>query len=484
MEIVLLVLFIVNMIFISTMVFFERKKPQAIIVWTLVLILFPVLGFILYAILGNGLSIKTRRMLKNQSVMWEELKTLVCSQKQAITNKELRSNFVAAKNKQLIILNIDSCGSVYTENNDIKIFTNGKKKLESLINDIKAAKQTINLCYYIYASDETGNAVSEILKQKAKQGVTVNLLIDGFGSKRFKRKKFKELLNAGVNICEFFPPLRIFRSVNLRLNYRNHRKIAVIDGKIGYIGGVNIRNDHMEVGEKALPWRDGHIRVVGDCVFDLQRLFLKDWRFSYAPARKKDYDLERYFVVNDEVINNCGVQIVHSGPDDNREQIKLAMIKMITSATKKVCLQSPYFVPDDSFLDAIKSAALSGVEVNIMIPKLPDQIIPYYASLSYCEDLVAYGVNVYAREGFIHAKTLLVDDEVCMIGSCNSDIRSFSLNFEGCAVVYDKNIAGQMGKIFNEDKAKSVGLNAAYFKSLSKGKKALKSFCRLFSGVL
>lgn len=484
MEIALLVLFIINFFFIATMVFLERKKPQAIIVWTLVLILLPGLGFVLYAILGNGLSIKTRRMLKNQSVMWKELKQLVSNQKQAITTKELNSNKIAIDNKNLILLNIDTCESVYTENNQIKIFTSGQDKLKSLLSDLEEAKSTINLSYYIYASDETGNQVSDVLMKKAKQGLTVNLLIDAYGSKRFKRKKLKEMLKAGVNVCEFFPPLKIFRSINLRLNYRNHRKIAVVDGKIGYIGGVNIRNDHMGIGRKAIAWRDDHIRIVGDSVFDLQRLFLKDWRYAFAPARKKSYNLEKYFTVNDEVYNNCGVQIIHSGPDDERQQIKLAMISMITNAKKSICLQSPYFVPDDSFLDAIKIAVQSGVQVDIMIPKIPDKTIPYYASLSYCEDLIRYGVNVFAREGFIHAKTLLIDDSVCMVGSCNSDIRSFSLNFEASAVIYDKKIAEQMKEIFVRDKKESVMLNSAYFKGLTRGKKSLKAVCRLFSGIL
>lgn len=484
MEIALLVLFIINFFFIATMVFLERKKPQAIIVWTLVLILLPGLGFVLYAILGNGLSIKTRRMLKNQSVMWKELKQLVSNQKQAITTKELNSNKIAIDNKNLILLNIDTCESVYTENNQIKIFTSGQDKLKSLLTDLEEAKSTINLSYYIYASDETGNQVSDVLMKKAKQGLTVNLLIDAYGSKRFKRKKLKEMLKAGVNVCEFFPPLKIFRSINLRLNYRNHRKIAVIDGKIGYIGGVNIRNDHMGIGRKAIAWRDDHIRIVGDSVFDLQRLFLKDWRYAFAPARNKSYNLEKYFTVNDEVYNNCGVQIIHSGPDDERQQIKLAMISMITNAKKSICLQSPYFVPDDSFLDAIKIAVQSGVQVDIMIPKIPDKTIPYYASLSYCEDLIKYGVNVFAREGFIHAKTLLIDDSVCMVGSCNSDIRSFSLNFEASAVIYDKKIAEQMKEIFVRDKKESVMLNSAYFKRLTRGKKSLKAVCRLFSGIL
>lgn len=484
MEIALLVLFIINFFFIATMVFLERKKPQAIIVWTLVLILLPGVGFVLYATLGNGLSIKTRRMLKNQSLMWNELKQLVSNQKQSITEKELRSNKVAADNKSLILLNIDTCESVYTENNQIKIFTNGKDKLDSLLSDLKNAKSTINLGYYIYASDETGDQVSDVLMEKARQGLTVNLLIDAYGSKKFKRKKFRQLLKAGVNVCEFFPPLKVFRSINLRLNYRNHRKIVVIDGKIGYIGGVNIRNDHMGIGRRSVAWRDDHIRIVGDSVFDLQRLFLKDWRYAFKPARNKNYNLERYFTVNDEICNNCGVQIIHSGPDDERQQIKLAMISMITNAKKSVCLQSPYFVPDDSFLDAIKLAAQSGVQVDIMIPKIPDKTIPYYASLSYCEDLIKYGVNVFAREGFIHAKTLLVDDSVCMIGSCNSDIRSFLLNFEASAVIYDKKIAQQMKEIFNNDKKESIMLNSAFFKGLSRGKKSLKAICRLFSGIL
>ena len=484
MEILFIVIFIINIFLVSTMVFLERKKPNAIIVWTLVLIAFPVVGFILYGILGNGLSLKTRRMLKEQNIVYEELKSLVKDQKQAITKKELSSNKSAKENEGLILLNIDSLGSVYTENNEIEIFIRGKDKLKSLIKDLKAAKQTINLCYYIYASDSSGDSVSNVLIEKAKQGVTVNLLIDGFGSKRFSRKKFKQLKKAGVNIVEFFPPLKLFRSINLRVNYRNHRKLAIIDGKIAYIGGINIRNDHMEEDGKFVEWRDEHLRIIGDSVFDIQRLFLKDWRYAFAPARDKNYNLEKYFAMNDEVTSNCGVQIIHSGPDDNRQQIKLAMIKMIMSAKKSVSIQSPYFVPDDSFLDAIKAAALSGVEVNIMIPQIPDQTIPYYATLSYCEDLIKYGVNIYARRGFIHAKTIVVDESVSMVGSCNCDIRSFSLNFEAGAVVYDKKFAVEMNNIFNKDVLKSSKLDEEYFNKMKKGRKFLKSFCRLFSGVL
>ena len=477
------VVLLLNALSIGTMIVLERKNPQSVLSWSLVMIFLPLIGFFLYMLLGNSLSIKTTRMIARKRIKSKQFKDVIHRQKLDIDSGELPLRETENKYKQIIRQNLLMSKCALSQNNKIEIFTDGKEKLKALLNDIENAKKSINISYYIFATDKIGLTVLDALIKKAEQGVEVNLLIDSVGSLKSNRKKLKQLVKAGGKFAEFFPPLFGFRLFNFKLNYRNHRKIVVIDNQIAYTGGINIRADHMGEDKRLKPWVDMHFRIVGDAVIDLQKLFLSDWRFAYNKKDFEEEDLHKFFELPKEN-GTIGMQVLYSGPDDEEQQIKKAMIKMIMSAKQSVVLETPYFVPDESFVEALKIASASGVDVKIITPKLADKKVVFYTSLSYLRDMVNNDVKVYQREGFLHSKCLIVDGEICLIGTCNADIRSFKLNFEDACIVYDENFTSKLCKIVENDLNNSVEIDSIWFKKLPRGIKIAKSFYRLFSAIM
>lgn len=287
----------------------------------------------------------------------------------------------------------------------------------------------------------------DALIQKAKEGVQVRVLYDELGSRTLRKKFFKELREAGGHVEVFFPSK--LRPINLRLNYRNHRKLVIIDGMTGYVGGFNVGDEYLGLNPKFGYWRDTHIRLQGTAVHAIQTRFILDWNqashhhtLTYIPNHFPDYGPK----------GNVGMQIVTSGPDSEWEQIKNGYIKMISNAKRSILIQTPYFIPDASLLDALRIACLSGIDVNIMIPNKPDHAFVYWATLSYIGDLLKAGATVYIYDnGFIHAKTIVVDDEIASVGTANIDVRSFRLNFEVNAFIYDITIAKKLVSTFKED---------------------------------
>ena len=351
-----------------------------------------------------------------------------------------------------------------------------------MMEDIKNAKSTIHIEFYIFANDKTGKKMKNLLIEKAKQGVEVRLLYDSVGSLNTRKRMFKK---AGGMIAEFFPPFLNIRFLNINANYRNHRKVVVVDGKIGYTGGINVRDDHMGLSKKLSPWRDTHIRIVGSAVSSLQNIFLSDWRYSISDKNTVDYYLnEKYFPVAPKNVGNIGMQVLSSGPENSNEAIKECIIKMIVSAKKKIRIQTPYFIPDDTFIGSIKLAVLSGVEVEIIVPKKIDHWHVHYASLSYLNDMLSLGVKIYEYQGFIHSKVVLVDDSILSLGSCNIDIRSFSLNFEDNVVIYDQERVVEYSKIFDKDLESCVPYTEQSRKKKNIFVKIMISLCRLFSAIL
>nr|WP_242855937.1 cardiolipin synthase [Ruminiclostridium josui] len=237
----------------------------------------------------------------------------------------------------------------------------------------------------------------------------------------------------------------------LKVNYRNHRKIVVIDGKIGYVGGINIGDEYLGLHKRIKPWRDTHLKITGSSVYCLQLRFMTDW--LYASKKEVDFGrLDMYFKpIKKEECGNVAIQMVSSGPDTNAEEIKRGMIKMINSAKYSILIQTPYFVPDDSFLEAIQNAAMSGVNVIIQIPEVPDKRVVYKVTTSYIEDVMDFGVKVYLYPGFLHSKMIVIDDTCCSIGSTNMDMRSFSLDFEINAFMYGREITDKCSRIFYND---------------------------------
>lgn len=484
MNIILLITLILNTFLMLSMIFVESRKPSTVISWAVIMLCLPYVGFVLYLLVGGSLSWKTRRMLKRKAIGGKEFKKLVHKQKNLMENEQVILHGVEKRYSTLIKQNLLGNDAMFTTNNKIELFCDGQSKLKSLLKDLNEAKKSINMCYYILATDSTGMQVIKTLIKKANEGVEVNLLVDSVGSLRSARKEFEKLVMAGGKFAEFFPPFLGFRLFNFRVNYRNHRKIVVIDNSISYVGGINIRDDHMNKSKKLYPWVDMHLRIEGGSVIDLQKTFLKDWRYSYRNADFNTNYLNRFFEFNNKDVGSSGVQIVSSGPDENIQYIRNGMIKMITLARKSIVLVTPYFVPDETFMDSLKIALVSGVAVKIFIPALPDKKIVYYSSLSYLKELVSLGAKLYLKSGFLHSKCLIVDSEMVTIGSCNADVRSFQLNFETNAFIYDKQFTENVVKIIDKYTIDSVVADKLWFINLPKKIKARMSFWRLFSSIL
>ncbi|MBS1751368.1 MAG: cardiolipin synthase [Bacteroidetes bacterium] len=332
--------------------------------------------------------------------------------------------------------------------NKVTLLLNGENKFESVLEALKNAKTFIHLEYYIFENDTIGKKIIEILKTKAGEGVKVRFIYDDFGSHRLKNI-LDELRSAGIEIFPFYK-IRFFFLAN-RINYRNHRKIIVIDGVTGFIGGINVSDRYINTGDKnKLYWRDTHLKIEGPAVNNLQYHFIANWNF----ASNSVLDVQPYYFP----LNFSGkkgnelVQIVPGGPDYPSSGIMLSFFTAIVMARQRIYITSPYFIPNDSICDALRKAALSGKDVRLLLPGISDSRIVNAAARSYFYDMLKNNVKIYLyQKGFIHAKTMVVDDMISIVGTANMDVRSFDLNFEINAVVYGKEINRQLTEAFMED---------------------------------
>ena len=476
---------ILNILLTIVMIFIEKKQTQSVVAWVSIFALFPVVGFVFYIFFGNGIGFRTRRMLKKTNIAdainKQELDKAIESGNLSID--ESTSNLLQ-KYKDIVQFNYSWANSILIDKNELKFYNNGMLKFSDLKKDILNAKKHIHLDYYIFANDLIGKEIIEICTKKAKEGVKVKILIDSLGSVKTKKRHFKEFLKAGGEFKEFFPPFIPFKLFNLKMNYRNHRKIAVIDGTIGYVGGMNLRLDHMGYDKKLKPWRDAHIRIEGAGVLALQLTFLSDWRFATKDYKQPINYLKPDYFPQIEGKGNCAIQTIASGPNNNKSEIKNALVKMINCAKKSIKIQTPYFVPDDVFLDCLKLARASGVDIEIMVPGIPDKEYVYCATLSYLRDLAKLGVKIYTFNGFLHSKTMIIDDEICTVGTCNCDMRSFKLNFEINTIIYNKEFTDIVLTAFENDKLSSVKLDCAKFAKMSLYKRFKMNLFRLFTPIM
>ena len=468
-----------NFLLLLSMIFLEKRKPENIIAWMTTLTFLPIVGFVFYIVFGSGLSVRVRRMMKKKAI----------SERDILRNIDGIETLEDAKTKDVYKNDLGVLNFAYSHGfyplpgNDIKIINDGQEYLAMLMEDIEKAEKSINAEYYIFADDKTGKIVMELLCKKAREGVEVNLIYDSIGSRKAPRRFFNKLKKAGGKVGEFFPPFMHLRLANFKMNYRNHRKIVVIDGKVGYTGGMNIRDDHMGLHKRLKPWRDTHVRMEGAGVYGLQNIFLDDWRYCTNDSTPLKVYLENGYFSSPEIKGEASVQILASGPDDPTPVIKETYIKLIAEARKRVYIQTPYFIPDETFFSALRIARRSGVEVRIMVPKIPDKKAVYLATLSYLKEMAEMGCKIYLYNGFLHSKTLIVDDNKLSIGSCNMDNRSFALNFEDAVLMYSKKLNAQYAKTYEDDIKSSQEVNLYYFKKKRMLTKLLQAFMRLFSAL-
>ncbi|MBQ2164151.1 MAG: cardiolipin synthase [Muribaculaceae bacterium] len=451
----------------------ENRNPVKTLAWITVLVLLPVAGIVLYIFFGR--SLKHVRMISRKKrrklIKRDDIKHLM--QSQSAAHDEL-----PIKWQQMIKLVNSIQGSPYLANNEVQIFTNGRDKFEAYKRDLLLARNYIHIQYYIIENDNIGNEIATILKQKVQEGVKVRVLYDHVGSFHFDMSYFKKLRRAGVDV---YPFMKItFPEFANRINWRNHRKITVIDGEVGYIGGMNIA-DRYVTGGKMGHWRDTHLRVKGDVVAAMQVSFAIDWNFM-----KRELIEESVPVVDPASISNpVGVQLVTGGPTSQWGNMAFVFQKAIENARKSIYIQTPYFLPSDSLLKALQVAALSKVDVRLMIPRKPDSFLLRYASYSYVKQCLDAGIKIYFYEpGMLHAKVVVIDDEFVTTGSTNFDFRSFEHNFEGNLLLYSKDFNQRMTRIMHDDMMQSTRISLRAWRRRSMWQKALESLTRLFGPLL
>lgn len=469
----------INLILAVIIIFFQRKDPKSVWAWLLILYFIPVLGFIFYLLIGTDMH---KAKLFRTKEIEDKLSDAIRKQESIIRNRELADVYPEmAGYSDLVLYHLQVSGAILTDDNDVRFFVDGRKKFEALIEDLEQAKESIHIQYYIIKDDEVFGAIKEVLLQKVAQGVEVRILFDAMGCRNVKKAEWKRLKELGIETAEFFPA--ILGRLQLRINYRNHRKIVVIDGKIGYVGGFNIAREYVGADPKFGYWRDTHMRITGSAVSALQSRFILDWNYA---NRGHAIAFDKY--LGDPEIGpelKCPVQIVTSGPDTHDQNIRDTCLRLINKAQKSIYIQTPYFIPDEPIFTALLMAARSGIEVNIMIPCKPDHPFVYWATYSYVGDLVLAGANCYTYDnGFLHAKGLVVDEMVLSYGTANMDIRSFALNFEVNAIVYDRRKAEEMVGYFREDLKVSRQITKNIYLSRSLWIRVKEQVCRLLSPLL
>ena len=471
----------INVILAAIVVFYERRNPASTWAWLFVLFFIPTFGFILYLIIGRN-SAKQKRFadktkndydilfgyINNNETLRQEVEKQCFSYDGIALGEEYKYL------KDFAMLNINS-GSWLTYNNKMQHFIDGDKKFESLINDIRSARKFIHLEYYILRDDDLGKEIVEELTQKASEGVEVRVLYDNMGNLFLARNFYEKLRKMGGQAIPFIAP----RFSNL--NCQNHRKIVVIDGKIGYVGGFNIGDEYLGKVKRFGFWRDTHVRFEGDVVDQLQLRFFMDWNY----ASQKRLFINNYYFPKKENVGYLPAQIVCSGPDTQWRNVKNSYFKMINEAEKTVLIETPYFAPDDGVLGALKVAALSGIDVRIIIPGRPDHPFVYWASMSYLGELLDVGVKCYQYEtGFIHSKTLFIDGIAGTVGTANMDIRSFSLNFEVNAFIYEPETVQRLEADFYNDLKECTEITKEWYNSRGKLFRFKEAISRLISPMI
>ncbi len=468
-------LFTLSVLFIAFLIFMENRHPTRTLTWLVVLGSFPVLGFIFYMLFGRN--VRKRRLFYKKALMDRQTAQKIEGER-SYTEEEMLSLGDGHRTMFQLATNIGR--SPISFSTDTEVLTDGEETFSKILEELEKATHHIHLVYYIVRHDEIGTKIKDVLIEKAKSGVNVRFLYDAVGSWTLSKKYIRDLRDAGVETIPFSPVRLPF--FNNKINFRNHRKIIVIDGTVGFVGGLNVGDEYLGKNEYFGFWRDTHLLVKGEAVRTLQLIFLQDWYYM----TEQSLLTQSYLSPNlSEHRNYGGVQMIAGGPDQEWEVIKSLFFSMITSARKSIWIASPYFVPDDDIFTALKVAALSGVDVKVLIPNRPDKKIVFYASRSYFPEMLAAGVKIFEYEkGFLHAKIVIVDEEVASIGTANMDMRSFHLNFEVNAFLYHTESLKKLVSDYENDLLTSKPLVKEVFENRPFHHKVFESLSRLLSPLL
>jgi cardiolipin synthase len=464
-----------TVIFISFVIFLENRHPSQTLTWLVVLGGFPLVGFIFYLLFGRNY--RKEKMFRKKYFLDKQTFLKIEGEVERVNEKRMLE--MEEDHRRLFTLAQKLGNSPISFATASKVLTNGDETFSHIIEHLKKATHHIHMEYYIVRHDEIGEEIKEVLVEKAKQGVKVRFLYDSVGSWKLSKKYVSDLIEGGVEMVEFGPVRLPF--LNSKFNFRNHRKIIVIDGSVGFVGGLNIGDEYLGRDKGFGFWRDTHLMAKGEAVRSLQLIFLQDWFYM----TNNSFLTPEYLSPALEENTHGGVQMIAGGPDNEWSVIKNIFFSMISSADKSVWIASPYFIPDEDIFTAIKVAALSGLDVRLLVPQRPDKKIVFYASRSYFPELLEAGVKIYEyKKGFMHSKIVIVDGQLASIGTSNMDMRSFHLNFEVNAFLYKTASTEKLVMEFENDILNSNEIMIDDFSKRHIGYRLLESTSRLLSPML
>ena len=466
-------------IIVCLRVIYDTRSATKTMAYLMLCIFIPVGGIIFYILFGINYWRRTMydKKSSDDKKMLEKLK----KEMSVYAAESLApSDMGADDNSELALMLAKELQSPLTRRNKVKLLINGEEKFPEVLQAILDAKHHIHIEYYIYEQDEIGEKIEDLLIQKATEGVQVRFIYDDFGSPSIKKKTEKRMRSAGIEIYPFHKIL--FYVLANRINYRNHRKIIVIDGQTAFTGGINVSDKYINNKPEKLFWRDTHLRIDGPGVFYLQYLFLCDWNFCCDKILQPN---QLHFVADAGHKEDSFVQVASSGPDSMQPSILFSLLQAIYLAKKEILITTPYFIPGESLLEALRVAALSGLSVKLLVPGICDSKLVNAASKSYYEELLCAGVEVYLyQKGFVHAKTLVADGRLSVVGTANMDYRSFELNFEVNVLLYDEVISKKLRAVFFNDLEDAQKIDADSWYRRPAYKQLPEKIARLFSHVL
>ncbi|WP_308992352.1 cardiolipin synthase [Mariniflexile litorale] len=469
----LLILYLLISLWAIYSVIMYGSRATKSLSWVFTIIVFPFAGALLYYLFGVN-----RRKFKFFRLKRSQKQNLYNLEKEEELRDKFECHFTSEKEKKLSKLILSTTHLYASKGNKVEILNTGKDAFEAIFKAIEKAKKFIHVQYYIFEKGELQDKFYELFKTKIQEGVEIRMIYDSFGSFSFSGKLKKRFRDIGVKAYPVMP-IR-FGNLLFTLNYRNHRKIIIIDGKIGFTGGVNVSDKYIKDISELGIWKDLHVQLEGPIVNSLHRVFIKDYHFS----SKKKLLLDTKYLPEPKELGNTAVQIVTGGPDSNQPAIMQQYIAMISLAENNIFIANPYFIPGSAVLQALVIAAQSGIEVNLLVPKKGDSILATYSMFSNFEEFLSVGIKIYVRDCFSHSKVIIIDNDIASVGSGNFDHRSFEHNFETNAVMYDSVITTQILKEFNKECSDATKLSYDTFKNRPKLQKFIEGFAKFFSPLL
>ena len=470
------ILFLLIIIGMLLVVITDERDSGKKIAWILIIVLLPIVGITLYIMLGFDIR-RTRLFNTRRSDFLKFFHTRADMRTRRLLYGDTAFNKVKEEYRELATLLSKSNGTSVTDNNGIEIITSGKRKFEALTEDIRNARHHIHVEYFLFKKDKGSKMIKKLLMQKAREGVKVRFIYENIANINIRPRYFKEMKKAGVDVVSFTDPKFSILRLSALLNYRDHRKIVVIDGKIGYTGGMNISDDYF------IRWRDTHMRITGNAVSSLQYSFMTSFINS---GGRMDDDFSEYFPVHmKQPGNDILMQIAPDEPDDKWPILQMAAVWAVEHAKDYIYIQTPYFVPPEPLILALKTAALKGTDVRLMLPQKPDSVYMGPANRSYYKECLEAGIRIYEWTGtFIHSKTIVADDYLSVIGSANMDFRSLEINYEVNSYIYSKDIALANKAIFFRDMKQCREITLRQWKQRPLHSKLGQSIMQLFAPIL